>query len=155
VSTPWNQLIRIWTISIVLYVLSFINIKKSLLCSRIMSALSCVFYSDAFDTEQLLCVMEKLKHGQAVDIPKYDFKSNKNDVFPLRRVMSYSIAFSSSFFLFHFSLYCCMDINLISFKSVNLCHPSVWTFFVYDPNMPQRENKEEKRERLTFKWFET
>lgn len=40
---------------------------------------------DAFDTEQLLCAMEKLKHGQAVDIPKYDFKSYKN-VFPARRV---------------------------------------------------------------------
>ena len=42
--------------------------------------------SDAFDTEQLLCDMEKLKHGQAVDIPKYDFKSYKNNVFPARRV---------------------------------------------------------------------
>lgn len=41
---------------------------------------------DAFDTEQLLRAMEKLKHGQAVDIPKYDFKSYKNDVFPARRV---------------------------------------------------------------------
>lgn len=42
--------------------------------------------SDAFDTEQLLCAMEKLKHGQAVDISKYDFKSYKNNVFPARRV---------------------------------------------------------------------
>lgn len=41
--------------------------------------------SDAFDTEQLLCAMEKLRHGQAVDIPNYDFKSYKN-VFPARRV---------------------------------------------------------------------
>lgn len=65
-----------------------------------MTALSYVFYSDAFDTEQLLCVMEKLKHGQAVDIPKYDFKSYKNDAFPLRRVNFYA----SSSFLFHFSL---------------------------------------------------
>lgn len=44
------------------------------------------FLSDAFDTEQLLCAMEKLKHGQAVDISKYDFKSYKNDVFPARKV---------------------------------------------------------------------
>jgi uridine kinase len=40
------------------------------------------FWSDAFDTEKLLCVMEKLRHGQAVDIPNYDFKSYKNNVFP-------------------------------------------------------------------------
>ena len=42
--------------------------------------------SEAFDTEQLLRVMDKLKHSQAVDIPKYDFKGYKNDVFPARRV---------------------------------------------------------------------
>lgn len=42
--------------------------------------------SDAFDTEQLLCAVEKLKQGQAVDISKYDFKSYKNDVFPARKV---------------------------------------------------------------------
>lgn len=42
--------------------------------------------SEAFDTEQLLRVMDKLKRGQAVDIPKYDFKGYKNDVFPARRV---------------------------------------------------------------------
>ncbi|CAL5405246.1 unnamed protein product [Camellia sinensis] len=41
-------------------------------------------HPDAFDTEQLLCAMEKLKHGQEVDIPKYDFKSYKSDVFPAR-----------------------------------------------------------------------
>lgn len=40
--------------------------------------------SDAFDTEQLLRVMDKLKRGEAVDIPKYDFKSYKSDT--LRRV---------------------------------------------------------------------
>ncbi|KAK6154502.1 hypothetical protein DH2020_008750 [Rehmannia glutinosa] len=39
-------------------------------------------HPDAFNTEQLLCILEKLKHGQAVDIPKYDFKSYKNDVNP-------------------------------------------------------------------------
>ncbi|CAN1134008.1 Uridine kinase-like protein 4 [Linum perenne] len=36
--------------------------------------------------QQLLSVMEKLRRGQAVDIPKYDFKSYKSDVFPARRV---------------------------------------------------------------------
>uniref|UniRef100_A0A2N9GYZ0 uridine/cytidine kinase n=1 Tax=Fagus sylvatica TaxID=28930 RepID=A0A2N9GYZ0_FAGSY len=40
------------------------------------------FPSDAFDTEKLLCVLEKLRHGQAVDIPNYDFKSYKNNVNP-------------------------------------------------------------------------
>lgn len=33
-----------------------------------------------------MCVMEKLRHGQAVDIPNYDLKSYKNNVFPARRV---------------------------------------------------------------------
>ncbi|KAL4193338.1 hypothetical protein AMTRI_Chr06g176370 [Amborella trichopoda] len=40
----------------------------------------------AFDTEQLLCCMEKLQHGQAVDLPNYDFKSHKNYTLPARRV---------------------------------------------------------------------
>ena len=42
--------------------------------------------SDAFDTEKLLASMDKLRNGQAVDIPNYDFKSYKNNVFPPRRV---------------------------------------------------------------------
>jgi len=46
--------------------------------------------SEAFDSERLLSVMDKLKHSQAVDIPKYDFKCYKNDVFPARRVYFYS-----------------------------------------------------------------
>ena len=41
---------------------------------------------DAFNTEQLLCSMEMLKNGQAVDIPKYDFRSYKHNVLPTRRV---------------------------------------------------------------------
>lgn len=43
-------------------------------------------FADAFDTDQLLTSMDNLKHGQAVDIPKYDFKTYKSDVFPPRRV---------------------------------------------------------------------
>ncbi|KAM1307105.1 hypothetical protein TB1_008893 [Malus domestica] len=35
---------------------------------------------DALDTEKLLFSIDKLKHGQAVDIPNYDFKSYKNSV---------------------------------------------------------------------------
>lgn len=42
--------------------------------------------SDAFDNEKLLASMDKLRNGQAVDIPNYDFKSYKNNVFPPRRV---------------------------------------------------------------------
>lgn len=42
--------------------------------------------TEAFDTEKLLRVMDKLKRSQAVDIPKYDFKGYKSDVFPARRV---------------------------------------------------------------------
>lgn len=49
--------------------------------------------SDAFDTEQLLSVMDKLKRGEAVDIPKYDFKSYKSDVFPSRRVYLWNFCF--------------------------------------------------------------
>ncbi|PHT35490.1 Uridine kinase-like protein 2, chloroplastic [Capsicum baccatum] len=58
-------------------------------------------HPDAFDTEQLLCVMEKLKHGQAVDIPKYDFKSYKNDVFPLRRVNPSDVIILEGILIFH------------------------------------------------------
>jgi len=34
-------------------------------------------FSDAFDTKLLLSTMEKLKCGQSVDIPNYDFKNHK------------------------------------------------------------------------------
>lgn len=34
-------------------------------------------FADAFDNELLLSCMEKLKLGQAVDIPIYDFKTHK------------------------------------------------------------------------------
>lgn len=55
--------------------------------------------ADAFDTEQLLSIMEKLKHGHAVDIPKYDFKSYKNGVFPARRVPFFIFCLTSFLFL--------------------------------------------------------
>uniref|UniRef100_A0A5B6ZNQ3 Uridine kinase n=2 Tax=Davidia involucrata TaxID=16924 RepID=A0A5B6ZNQ3_DAVIN len=58
-------------------------------------------HPDAFDTEQLLCVMEKLKHGQAVDIPKYDFKSYKNNVFPARRVNPSDVIILEGILIFH------------------------------------------------------
>lgn len=69
------------------------------------NSLMIIFGSDAFDTEKLLGVMEKLRHDQAVDIPKYDFKSCKNDVFPARRVIFlYLSAFCISFFHFEVEL---------------------------------------------------
>ncbi|KAL1566945.1 Uridine kinase-like protein 3 [Salvia divinorum] len=58
-------------------------------------------HPDAFDTEQLLCILKKLKHGQAVDIPKYDFKSYKNDVFPARRVNPSDVIILGGILVFH------------------------------------------------------
>ncbi|KAJ8648120.1 hypothetical protein MRB53_001143 [Persea americana] len=43
-------------------------------------------HPDAFDTELLLSCMSKLKQGQAVAIPNYDFKSHKNYTIPARQV---------------------------------------------------------------------
>ncbi|CAK9148899.1 unnamed protein product [Ilex paraguariensis] len=58
-------------------------------------------HPDAFDTEQLLCAMEKLKHGQAVDIPKYDFKSYKSNIFPTRRVNPSDVIILEGILIFH------------------------------------------------------
>lgn len=35
-------------------------------------------HPDAFDTDMLLSCMENLKHGKAVDIPSYNFKTHKS-----------------------------------------------------------------------------
>ncbi|CAI9285541.1 unnamed protein product [Lactuca saligna] len=37
-------------------------------------------FPDAFDNEKLLSVVEMLKQWKAVDIPKYDFRSYKNNI---------------------------------------------------------------------------
>ncbi|GKA87973.1 uridine kinase-like protein 4 [Tanacetum coccineum] len=37
-------------------------------------------HPDAFNTEKVLTAMEMLKHGKAIDIPEYDFKSYKTGV---------------------------------------------------------------------------
>ncbi|XP_042950458.1 uridine kinase-like protein 3 isoform X1 [Carya illinoinensis] len=58
-------------------------------------------HPDAFDTKQLLRIMEKLKHGQAVDIPNYDFKSYKNNVFPARRVNPSDVILLEGILIFH------------------------------------------------------
>lgn len=41
--------------------------------------------ADAFDIDKLLRCMERLKQGHAVDIPIYDFQTNRN-IFPPRKV---------------------------------------------------------------------
>ncbi|CAH8391477.1 unnamed protein product [Eruca vesicaria subsp. sativa] len=58
-------------------------------------------HPDAFDTEQLLCSMEKLRKGHAVDIPNYDFKSYKNNVFPPRRVNPSDVIILEGILIFH------------------------------------------------------
>ncbi|TKY57437.1 Uridine kinase protein 4 [Spatholobus suberectus] len=58
-------------------------------------------HPEAFDTEQLLRVMDKLKRGQAVDIPKYDFKGYKSDVFPARRVNPADVIILEGILVFH------------------------------------------------------
>ncbi|KAF3453261.1 hypothetical protein FNV43_RR03701 [Rhamnella rubrinervis] len=58
-------------------------------------------HPDAFDTEKLLSSMDMLKHGKAVDIPKYDFKSYKNNVFPARRVNPSDVIILEGILIFH------------------------------------------------------
>ncbi|XP_057533501.1 uridine kinase-like protein 3 isoform X1 [Amaranthus tricolor] len=58
-------------------------------------------HPDAFDTEELLCTMEKLRHGKAVDIPKYDYKSYKKSVFPARRVNPSDLIILEGILVFH------------------------------------------------------
>ncbi|XP_054797710.1 uridine kinase-like protein 3 [Prosopis cineraria] len=58
-------------------------------------------HPDAFDTEQLLGVMDKLKHGQAVDIQIYDFKSYKRDSSPSRRVNPSDVIILEGILIFH------------------------------------------------------
>ncbi|KAH7545441.1 hypothetical protein FEM48_Zijuj01G0094300 [Ziziphus jujuba var. spinosa] len=58
-------------------------------------------HPDAFDTEKLLSSMDMLRHGQAVDIPKYDFKSYKSNVFPSRRVNPSDVIILEGILIFH------------------------------------------------------
>ncbi|CAI0391390.1 unnamed protein product [Linum tenue] len=58
-------------------------------------------HPDAFDNDQLLSAMEKLRQGKAVDIPKYDFKSYKSDVFPARRVNPSDVIILEGILIFH------------------------------------------------------
>ncbi|XP_021740785.1 uridine kinase-like protein 3 isoform X1 [Chenopodium quinoa] len=58
-------------------------------------------HPDAFDTEELLCIMDNLRRGKAVDIPNYDFKSYKNNVFPARRVNPSDVIILEGILIFH------------------------------------------------------
>ncbi|XP_077214489.1 uridine kinase-like protein 4 isoform X2 [Tasmannia lanceolata] len=58
-------------------------------------------HPDAFDTEQLLDCMEKLRHGQAVDIPHYDLKSYKNYIMPSRKVNPSDVIILEGILIFH------------------------------------------------------
>ncbi|XP_048129765.1 uridine kinase-like protein 3 isoform X1 [Rhodamnia argentea] len=58
-------------------------------------------HPNAFDTEQLLCSMDKLKNGQAVDIPIYDFMSHTNNVYPARRVNPSDVIILEGILIFH------------------------------------------------------
>nr|XP_018681075.1 PREDICTED: uridine kinase-like protein 3 isoform X4 [Musa acuminata subsp. malaccensis] len=57
-------------------------------------------HPDAFDTENLLCCMEKLRHGLAVDVPNYDFKSNKRKL-PARKVNPSDVIILEGILVFH------------------------------------------------------
>ncbi|CAL9110403.1 unnamed protein product [Musa acuminata var. zebrina] len=57
-------------------------------------------HPDAFDTENLLCCMEKLRHGQAVDIPNYDFRTNKSKL-PPRKVNSSDVIILEGILIFY------------------------------------------------------
>ena len=55
------------------------------------------FSIDAFDTEQLLECVEKLKCGQSVHIPIYDFKNHRRCSESFRQVMFYATVRCLSF----------------------------------------------------------
>ncbi|VAI03263.1 unnamed protein product [Triticum turgidum subsp. durum] len=57
-------------------------------------------HPDAFDTDLLLSCMEKLKHGKAVDIPSYDFKTHKS-VSCARKVNPSDVIILEGILLFH------------------------------------------------------
>ncbi|KAK8602731.1 hypothetical protein V6N13_084935 [Hibiscus sabdariffa] len=58
-------------------------------------------HPDAFDTEKLLDSMENLRLDRAVDIPNYDFRSYKNNVFAARRVNPSDVIILEGILIFH------------------------------------------------------
>ncbi|PKU83980.1 uridine kinase-like protein 4 isoform X1 [Dendrobium catenatum] len=57
-------------------------------------------HPDAFDTETLLCCLENLKRGKAVEIPNYDFKTHKC-VSPSRKVNPADVVILEGILVFH------------------------------------------------------
>ncbi|KAE8731492.1 Uridine kinase-like protein 1 [Hibiscus syriacus] len=58
-------------------------------------------HPDAFGTEKLLDSMENLRHDRAVDIPNYNFRSYKSNVFPARRVNPSVVIILEGILIFH------------------------------------------------------
>ncbi|XP_073004421.1 uridine kinase-like protein 4 [Typha latifolia] len=57
-------------------------------------------HPDAFDIESLLSCMENLTHGQAVDVPSYDFKTYKS-ILPARKVNPSDVIILQGILVFH------------------------------------------------------
>ncbi|CAL9780186.1 unnamed protein product [Musa acuminata subsp. burmannicoides] len=57
-------------------------------------------HPDAFDTENLLCCMEKLRCGLAVNVPNYDFKTHKSKL-PARKVNPSDVIILEGILVFH------------------------------------------------------
>ncbi|KAK1296790.1 Uridine kinase-like protein 4 [Acorus calamus] len=57
-------------------------------------------HPDAFDTKLLLSCMENLRHGKAVDIPNYDYKTHRN-VLPKRKVNPSDVIILEGILVFH------------------------------------------------------
>ena len=55
------------------------------------------FNADAFDTEQLLECVEKLKSGHSVQVPIYDFKTHQRCSDTFRQVLLYDICVKDYF----------------------------------------------------------
>ncbi|KAG0496725.1 hypothetical protein HPP92_001416 [Vanilla planifolia] len=58
-------------------------------------------HPDAFDTEQLLECMDKLKNGQSVNIPIYDFKNHRRCCESFRKVNASDVIILEGILVFH------------------------------------------------------
>ncbi|KAI3723071.1 hypothetical protein L2E82_34399 [Cichorium intybus] len=68
-------------------------------CFHVSYGTSVFPFTDAFDSEKLLSAVEMLKQWKAVDIPKYDFKSYKNNI--SRRVNPSYVIILEGILIFH------------------------------------------------------
>ncbi|XP_020531167.1 uridine kinase-like protein 4 isoform X2 [Amborella trichopoda] len=58
-------------------------------------------HPDAFDTDELLRCMEMLKHGHAVDIPNYNFRTHQSHKASTRKVNPSDVIILEGILLFH------------------------------------------------------